>query len=66
MIDQHSLVTENPMKYFNKNDSNALKVHIAKKFDFVSHELIGQIVNELGNISPVHIQLHFSSYYEYN
>lgn len=45
MIDQHSLVTENPMKYFQKDDNNALKVHIAKKFDLVSHQYIDQIVN---------------------
>lgn len=45
MIDQHSLVTENPMKYFQKDDNNALKVHIAKKFDLVSHDFIDQIVN---------------------
>ena len=35
VIDQHSLLADNPMKYFNKSETNMLKVHIAKKFDLI-------------------------------
>ncbi len=65
MIDQYSLLAENPMKYFKKSESSVLKAHIAKKFDLIESKFINQIVSELGSASPSNIELQFSSYYDY-
>lgn len=65
MIDQYSLLAENPMKYFKKSETNVLKAHIAKKFDLIEPKFIKQVITEFGIINPSNIELQFSSYYDY-
>ena len=60
LIDQYSLLAENPMKYFPKTEGSMLKAHIAKKFDLIESKFVAQIISELGAVSPPNIELHFS------
>lgn len=66
LIDQHVLLSENPMKFYKKAEENQLKVYIGKRFDLLESRLVNQIVSDMGVVNPSNVELHFMSYYNYN
>lgn len=53
------------MKFFKKSEEN-LKVYIGKRFDLLGSRLVSQIVSELGFVNPSNVELHFTTYYNYD
>jgi translation initiation factor 2B subunit (eIF-2B alpha/beta/delta family) len=66
LIDQHTLLSENPTGFFEKQEEHQLKVFIGKRFDLVDSKLTGQIINEMGTVNPSNLELHFASYYNHS